>query len=67
MLQNGMRLNFVTIRCIHILMGILETNTNPVGYGLEYLSEVAIWSDDLRCHGGVDVESEWDVMEIFAR
>ena len=34
---------------------------------LEYLSEVATWVDDLHYYRGVDVESEWDVMEILQR
>ena len=61
MLQNGMRVKLRNNIMYTYIDGYF-TNTNPVGYGLEYLSEVAIWSDDLHY-----VESEWDVMEIFAK
>ena len=64
MLQNGVR---VKLRngCIYTYIDGYFTNISPVGNGLVYLSEVVTWSDDLHYYGGVDVESEWDVVEIF--
>lgn len=66
MLQNGMR---VKLRngCMYTYIDGYFTNISPVGNGLVYLSEVASWADDLYYYKGVDVESEWDVMEIFAQ
>lgn len=64
MLQNGMR---VKLRngCMYTYIDGYFTNISPAGNGLVYLSEVVTWSDDLHYNGGVDVESEWDVVEIF--
>ena len=47
-------------------MGILQISALQ-GNGLVYLSEVDSWADDLQYYRGVDVESEWDVMEIFSK
>ena len=65
MLQNGMR---VKLRngCMYTYIDGYFTNISPVGNGLVYLSEVDSWADDLHYYKGVDVESEWDVVEIFA-
>lgn len=65
MLQNGMR---VKLRngCMYTYIDGYFTNISPVGNGLVYLSEVDSWADDLQYYRGVDVESEWDVIEIFA-
>lgn len=66
MLQNGMR---VKLRngCMYTYIDGYFTNISPAGNGLVYLSEVDSWADDLQYYRGVDVESEWDVMEIFAK
>ena len=66
MLQNGMR---VKLRngCMYTYIDGYFTNISPVGNGLVYLSEVASWADDLHYYKGVDVESEWDVVGIFAK
>ena len=64
MLQNGMRVRLRNNKMYTYIDGYF-TNICPGGNGLEYLSEVATWVDDLHYYRGVDVESEWDVMEIF--
>ena len=51
--------------CMYTYIDGYFTNISPVGNGLVYLSEVASWADDLHYYRGVDVESEWDVVEIF--
>ena len=65
MLQNGGRVKLRNNKMYTYIDGYF-TNICPYGNGLEYLSEVAIWADDLHYYEGIDVESEWDVMEIFA-
>ena len=66
MLQNGMR-----IKCRNGLMYTYIdgyfTNISVSGVGLTYLSEVESWSDDLRFYKNTGLESEWDVMEIYAK
>ena len=66
MLQNGMR-----IKCRNGLMYTYIdgyfTNISVSGVGLTYLSEVESWSDDLRYYKNTGLESEWDVMEIYAK
>lgn len=64
MLQNGMRVKLRNNKMYTYIDGYF-TNICPTGNGLEHLSEVATWADDLHCYRGVDVESEWDVVEIF--
>ena len=66
MLQNGMR---VKLRngCMYTYIDGYFTNIKITKDGLNYLSEVDSWADDLCYYRGVDVESEWDVMEIFAK
>lgn len=64
MLQNGMRVKLRN-NIIYTYIDGYFTNISPVGNGLVYLSEVATWADDLHYYRGVDVESEWDVVEIF--
>jgi hypothetical protein len=64
MLQNGMRVKLRNNLMYTYIDGYF-TNINPVGNGLVYLSEVDSWADDLHYYRGVDVESEWDVVEIF--
>lgn len=63
-LQNGMRVKLRNNSMYTYIDGYF-TNISPVGNGLVYLSEVATWADDLHYYRGVDVESEWDVVEIF--
>lgn len=66
MLQNGMRVKLRNGYIYTYIDGYF-TNISPAGNGLVYLSEVDSWADDLQYYRGVDVESEWDVMEIFAK
>ena len=65
MLTNGRRVKLRNDIMYTYIDGYF-TNISPVGNGLVYLSEVATWADDLHYYRGVDVESEWDVVEIFA-
>ena len=65
MLQNGGRVKLRNNKMYTYIDGYF-TNICPTGNGLGYLSEVAIWADDLHYYEGVDIESEWDVFEIFA-
>jgi len=65
MLTNGRRVKLRNNIMYTYIDGYF-TNISPVGNGLVYLSEVATWADDLHYYRGVDVESEWDVVEIFA-
>ena len=64
MLTNGRRVKLRNNIMYTYIDGYF-TNISPVGNGLVYLSEVATWADDLHYYRGVDVESEWDVVEIF--
>lgn len=66
MLQNGMR---VKLRndCMYTYIDGYFTNIKITKDGLNYLSEVDSWADDLRYYKWDNVESEWDVMKIFAK
>jgi hypothetical protein len=66
MLQNGMRVKLRNNLMYTYIDGYF-TDIKITKDGLNYLSEVESWADDLRYYRGVDVESEWDVMEIFAK
>lgn len=65
MLQNGVRVKLRNGLMYTYIDGYFA-NINTTKDGLSYLSEVESWTNDLHYHKYV-AESEWDVMEIFAK